>query len=666
MTQWVRCVEKQRLNGLPPAAYIAPFAVIRTTAGFQAAYDPNGNMVLRVEVSGTQRITYTQGWDAENRLVVVTNTVSGAVTRFAYDGDGKLVRKEEVSGTTVYIGDYYEVFYPPSPPQVTKYYFLGAQRIAMRRGGVVYYLHTDHLGSTSLATDAGGARVAEQRYYPYGDTRYAISAPPTDRLYTGQRWEEGLGLYDYRARYYHPVLGRFIRADTIVPDPASPQLLNRYAYAGNNPLLYNDPDGRCGPLCVMGVATLLLGVALTVQSDVAMPQHPTTPEEEFSGRLGTALIFGDLNDAVTVLTGRDLIWGEELPYFSGEWSRTAFWVIMPIGSRGVLYLDIADKSDWPEARDDRPKMDKRSPGQWVRDPRQELAGFLQETSPQSDLQPCRQLFQYPIAIFLSSSFLSARHTLLPGGYPEEQYLFQCPDMIGDPGCHRRGALLPLFRRAVPFRRLRLRQWQTEPPVGQAKVIVALEQHRLRPQPLRRFRQGDRSSSQRRYVLAKTVVQPLNQRRIDLPAQGLQRFLHGIGATIDHSVGDGYHPSPHPLLHHLGILQPLHRHPARLGKLAPPPPTSHGHPLTEVGYQSLSIVRQLVAQKQRHASRCQRFPNGVDQPQSRLQAAVPYHHCQEQFAERVHRCPEPEAQTPSASPTADHLLSRFRRIPHLAQ
>ncbi|MGB9873252.1 MAG: hypothetical protein ACPLYD_16545, partial [Anaerolineae bacterium] len=61
------------------AACVAPFAVVSTTAGFRAAYDPNGNMVLRVEVSGTQRITYTQAWDAENRLAVVTNTVAGQV-----------------------------------------------------------------------------------------------------------------------------------------------------------------------------------------------------------------------------------------------------------------------------------------------------------------------------------------------------------------------------------------------------------------------------------------------------------------------------------------------------------------------------------------------------------------------------------------------------------
>jgi len=55
-------------------------------------------------------------------------------------------------------------------------------------------LHGDHLGSASLATDASGGVVSEMRYYPYGETRSGTL--PTDYRYTGQRWEDDLGLYD--------------------------------------------------------------------------------------------------------------------------------------------------------------------------------------------------------------------------------------------------------------------------------------------------------------------------------------------------------------------------------------------------------------------------------------------------------------------------------------
>ncbi len=50
-------------------------------------------------------------------------------------------------------------------------------------------------------------------------------------------------LYDYIARRYDPVLGRFIQPDTIVPDPGDPQSLNRYAYVLNNPIRFIDPSG---------------------------------------------------------------------------------------------------------------------------------------------------------------------------------------------------------------------------------------------------------------------------------------------------------------------------------------------------------------------------------------------------------------------------------------
>jgi RHS repeat-associated protein len=83
------------------------------------------------------------------------------------------------------------------------------------------------------------------KYTPFGETRYTWGGTPTDRRYTGQREESGLGsLYDYNARMYSPVLGRFLSADTIVPKPNNPQQFNRYAYVLNNPLRYVDPSGH--------------------------------------------------------------------------------------------------------------------------------------------------------------------------------------------------------------------------------------------------------------------------------------------------------------------------------------------------------------------------------------------------------------------------------------
>ena len=66
-------------------------------------------------------------------------------------------------------------------------------------------------------------------YFPYGGTRYTSGTINTDEKFTGQRLDQD-GLYYYGARYYDATIGRFISADSIVPDPANPQSLNRYSY----------------------------------------------------------------------------------------------------------------------------------------------------------------------------------------------------------------------------------------------------------------------------------------------------------------------------------------------------------------------------------------------------------------------------------------------------
>jgi RHS repeat-associated protein len=129
-------------------------------------------------------------------------------------------------------------------PYVTKYYYANGQRVAMRQEGVVYYVHTDHLGSVSLVTDHVSEAVARQLYHPYGSPRWSQGTLPTDYGFTGQRLEAGLGLMDYGARFYSPKLGRFISPDPIVPKPGDPQALNRYSYVLNNPMKYRDPSGH--------------------------------------------------------------------------------------------------------------------------------------------------------------------------------------------------------------------------------------------------------------------------------------------------------------------------------------------------------------------------------------------------------------------------------------
>jgi len=115
----------------------------------------------------------------------------------------------------------------------------------MRKGGMLYYFHADHLGTASTTTNqSGGAAIYQTRAYPYGVTRWQSGTDYGDYDFTAQR-RDNFGLLDYRARFYDPLIGRFISADSVVPDFANPQSLNRYGYTYNNPVKYTDPSGHC-------------------------------------------------------------------------------------------------------------------------------------------------------------------------------------------------------------------------------------------------------------------------------------------------------------------------------------------------------------------------------------------------------------------------------------
>jgi len=85
-------------------------------------------------------------------------------------------------------------------------------------------------------------------YLPFGSYRVRQdldgSFPDVNYTFTDQEDDDETGFYNYRARLYDPLLGRFISADSIIPEPGNLQAFNRYSYCVNNPLVYTDPSGH--------------------------------------------------------------------------------------------------------------------------------------------------------------------------------------------------------------------------------------------------------------------------------------------------------------------------------------------------------------------------------------------------------------------------------------
>jgi RHS repeat-associated protein len=109
----------------------------------------------------------------------------------------------------------------------------------MSDNGDVRYFVIDHLGSTTKMINADGSEYSDNEdYLEIKYTSWGLDQPNTPDLgtsfkYTGQRQAEA-GLYFYNARWYDPKTGRFIQADTIIPEPGNPQAWDRYAYANRS------------------------------------------------------------------------------------------------------------------------------------------------------------------------------------------------------------------------------------------------------------------------------------------------------------------------------------------------------------------------------------------------------------------------------------------------
>jgi RHS repeat-associated protein len=107
----------------------------------------------------------------------------------------------------------------------------------------ITYYHNDITGTPMAATDSSGALLWKESYRPYGDP---MQPPVADNTiwFTGKPYDKDSGLSYMGARYYDPLLGRFMGMDPKGFAEENLHSFNRYAYANNNPNKFVDPDGH--------------------------------------------------------------------------------------------------------------------------------------------------------------------------------------------------------------------------------------------------------------------------------------------------------------------------------------------------------------------------------------------------------------------------------------
>lgn len=152
---------------------------------------------------------------------------------------------------------------------------LGAGLLAIMLNNVaiadtITYFHNDISGSPMAATDAAGNLLWKENYKPYGDKLNRSAPSSSNKIgYHGKAYDDATGLSYMGARYYDPVLGRFMGIDPVDFQTDNLHSFNRYAYTNNNPYKYVDPDGRFAFLVVPAFYALTaLATAVTVNTIV--------------------------------------------------------------------------------------------------------------------------------------------------------------------------------------------------------------------------------------------------------------------------------------------------------------------------------------------------------------------------------------------------------------
>ena len=212
------------------------------------------------EIAAYNNVSYTYLADTYLALAI-GNEVKYAL---GYDALGRCVRRRTNNMNAYYIYDGIREIIEYNDHNVllsSSLFGLGVDEIIARyNNGQQQYLNQDRLGNVSAVTDLNGVVIEQYRYDAFG-TPFIRSGPDAESgvppqnpqgtarlatqinnrfLFTGRQWVAKQGFYEYRARAYNPMLGRFMSEDPLGFDGGDS---NFFRYVGGDPVNNIDPFG---------------------------------------------------------------------------------------------------------------------------------------------------------------------------------------------------------------------------------------------------------------------------------------------------------------------------------------------------------------------------------------------------------------------------------------
>ncbi|MDQ0639854.1 RHS repeat-associated protein [Pedobacter sp. W3I1] len=200
-------------------------------------YDANGN-ATKDGLNGF-RLTYNY-LNLPATAVRITGTPVNL--SYTYDATGNKLAKNSNGSVRNYIDG---IEYKPDGTTIDIIHT--EEGVAQNNGSGTYTYHynlSDHLGNVRYTFDVANGIISplqKDDYYAFGKRNTSMQGSADNKyLYNGKELQDELGQYDYGARFYDPVIGRWN-----VIDPLADEFehVSPYNYAMNNPVLMIDEFG---------------------------------------------------------------------------------------------------------------------------------------------------------------------------------------------------------------------------------------------------------------------------------------------------------------------------------------------------------------------------------------------------------------------------------------
>jgi len=242
-------------------------------SGNDYLYDANANITASLP-KGLNPIVYDP-FTQMTKSITVAGTPNKMMS-FQYSADNERILKNEKQGTTNNLNLYirgaseYPVIEKINTDNTLtdKIYIYGPTGlIAFKDATATYFLMKDHLGSTRLLFRSTGSQYSTYDYSPFGSLMRSSINGDVDYRFTGQEYDSEFSLYNFRARLYDDELGIFYAVD-----PAG-QNFSPFSYAGNNPVIFVDKDGRLfiidDILIAIAVGAIISGTTYSVTAAIS-------------------------------------------------------------------------------------------------------------------------------------------------------------------------------------------------------------------------------------------------------------------------------------------------------------------------------------------------------------------------------------------------------------